>query len=281
LLVLGIAQDAGYPQVGCQKTCCLHLKEHPEDAARVACLGLVDPVSRSCWLFDATPDFTAQYDQLLQSAGAERLAGIFLTHGHIGHYTGLMYLGREAMGAKGMPVYAMPRMEQFLNENGPWSQLISLSNISIHPLQADSVIRLNERLTVQPLLVPHRDEFTETVGYRISGPNRTALFIPDIDKWEKWDRSIETEIAAADLAILDGTFYAAGELPGRNMAEVPHPFVTESMARFQALDAAKKAGIYFIHFNHTNPLLMPESEARRELLHAGFGIATAGGRWGL
>lgn len=276
LVVLGIAQDAGYPQAGCEKTCCTHLKGHPEDARRVSCIGLVDPISKSCWLLDATPDFTAQYDELLTITKSHRLSGIFLTHGHIGHYTGLMYLGREAMGAKNLPVYTMPQMGKFLTTNGPWSQLVSLQNISLQPLKADSVIQLNERLAITPFQVPHRDEFTETVGYHISGPNRSALFIPDIDKWAKWDRDIISEMEDVDLAFIDGSFFQEGELPGRNMAEIPHPFVVESMEALNGLSDLNKAGVHFIHFNHTNPLLLPGSEARTKVLQSGFRIAAEG-----
>lgn len=276
LIVLGIAQDAGYPQVGCEKNCCTHLKKHPEDARRVSCLGLVDPISKSCWLLDATPDFPSQHDEVLRLANAPILQGVFLTHGHIGHYTGLMYLGREVMGAKEMPVYTMPRMTEFLTTNGPWSQLVSLQNISLQPIQADSMIRLNERLSVTPFRVPHRDEFTETVGYRISGPNRSVLFIPDIDKWAKWERDIFSEIEDVDLAFIDGSFFQEGELPGRNMAEIPHPFVVESMETLMSLSNSNKAGVHFIHFNHTNPLLLPGSEARTKVLKSGFQIAEEG-----
>lgn len=276
LVVLGIAQDAGYPQAGCEKTCCEHLKRHPEDARRVACIGLVDPISKSCWLLDATPDFSAQYDELLNITKSPQVSGIFLTHGHIGHYTGLMYLGREVMGAKRLPVYTMPRMAEFLTINGPWSQLVSLQNISLQLIQADSMVRLNERLSVTPFQVPHRDEFTETVGYRISGPNRSVLFIPDIDKWAKWDRDIIAEIEDVDLAFIDGSFFQEGELPGRNMAEIPHPFVVESMEILSGLSELNKAGVHFIHFNHTNPLLLPSSEAQKEVIQSGFRIAAEG-----
>ena len=125
--------------------------------------------------------------------------GIFLTHAHIGHYTGLMYLGKEAMNSSNVPVYAMPRMKTFLEENGPWSQLAKAQNIALQEMQADSSISLTANLTVTPILVPHRDEFSETVGYIISGPAKKALFIPDIDKWEKWDLDIIQMIAQNQL----------------------------------------------------------------------------------
>ena len=89
-------------------------------------------------------------------------------------------------------------------------------------------VDLEGGLQVTPLLVPHRDEYTETVGFWIQGPNRSALFIPDIDKWERWDSlgtAIEDWIAKVDVAYLDGTFLEEGEIPGRAIEEIPHPFI--------------------------------------------------------
>lgn len=275
LVVLGIAQDAGFPQAGCEKVCCKAVWDNPESKLMVSSLGLIDHESGQCWLFDATPDFPQQLQDLTK-AGA--LAGIFLTHAHIGHYTGLMHLGREVMGAKQVPVFAMPRMEGFLQQNGPWSQLVNLGNISIQQMKADSAVLLNGKLNIIPLLVPHRDEFSETVGFLINGPEKQALFIPDIDKWNKWNKNIVEWIKQVDYAFLDGTFYKNGEIPGRDMSEIPHPFIEESMALFMELPTEERSKIHFIHFNHTNPLLQAGSQERLEVENAGFQIAEQGAR---
>ena len=50
-------------------------------------------------MIDATPDF-AEHLHLLTNNNERALKGIFITHAHIGHYTGLMHLGREVMGSK-------------------------------------------------------------------------------------------------------------------------------------------------------------------------------------
>lgn len=239
----------------------------------VSCLALVDPRSGSAWMFDATPDFKYQLAKL---NGEARLSGVFLTHAHIGHYTGLMHLGHEAMGAKDVPVYAMPRMANFLIENGPWSQLVNFHNIALRPLTADSTVILNERLKVRPFLVPHRDEYSETVGYEIMGPSKSLIFIPDIDKWDRWDRSVLEMVKAHDYNLLDGTFYENGEIPGRDMSQIPHPFIEESMALFHSLTAVQKSRVFFIHLNHTNPVLQPNSTARKRVLQQGFGVAGEG-----
>lgn len=275
LVILGTVQDGGSPHIGCQKTCCEALFENPDPTRKVVSLGVIDHVNQKSFLFEATPDLPEQLKLLQGFTEAENKApnGIFLTHAHIGHYTGLMYLGREALGGKSVPVFAMPKMRQFLKTNGPWSQLVSLKNIELRPLESGHEIELSDNLKVVPFTVPHRDEFSETVGYKIKGPKKSVLFIPDIDKWSKWKTSIIEEIKKVDLAFLDASFYDATEISNRDIAEIPHPFVIESTALFKDLPAKEKEKIHFIHFNHTNPLLNSESKATKAVLTKGFSIA--------
>jgi len=276
LVVLGTVQDAGSPHTGCTKDCCKKLFQHPDPTRMVVSLGLLDPANKMNWLFEATPDLPRQM-KLLKALSPfrqeETPSGIFLTHAHIGHYSGLMYLGRESMNAKATPVYAMPKMRDFLEKNGPWSQLVDLKNIALQALENQQEVQISSNIRVTPLQVPHRDEFSETVGYRIQGPNKSALFIPDIDKWERWSKDIAAEIKKVDYAFLDATFYDNAELNYRNMAEIPHPFVVESMERFKGLSVEEKRKIFFIHLNHTNPLLNPKSKATQELKEKGFQVA--------
>ena len=276
VVVLGIAQDAGFPQIGCENDCCKDVWGDKSKRRYVSCLAIVDPISSQRWIIDATPDFKYQLrllDEIAPTGDTPGLDGILLTHGHIGHYTGLMQLGHEAMGAKDVPVYAMPRMREYLSTNGPWDQLVRYRNIKLRAIEADQPIKLNQRITVTPILVPHREEYTEVVGFRIDGPTKSILYIPDIDKWERWDRSIEKLISQVDIAYLDGTFYNGDELPNRNMADIPHPFISQSMKRFGPLPSSEKAKIRFIHLNHTNPALHENSHAQKVIKSAGFGVA--------
>jgi len=167
----------------------------------------------------------------------------------------------------------MPKMKLFLKTNGPWNQLVSLKNIELKDLHKDSTIILNERISVTPIQVPHRDEYSETVGFIIQSNNKKALFIPDIDKWSTWDRNIIDFIKIVDIALLDATFFKDGEIKGRAMSEIPHPFVEESMQLFKNLTEADKNKIHFIHFNHTNPLLIDGSKAQKTVMNNGFKIA--------
>lgn len=242
----------------------------------IVSLGLIDAANNKKYIFEATPDFTQQA-KFLKNFSAfntkETPDGIFVTHAHIGHYTGLMYLGKEAMNTDSIPVYAMPRMKNFLEQNGPWSQLVKNKNIALQEMYDQKEIQLTNKLKVIPFTVPHRDEFSETVGYTIIGPNKKALFIPDIDKWQKWNTNIIDAIAKTDYAFIDGTFYDAAEINNRDISTIPHPFIIESMALFKDLPAIEKKKIYFIHFNHTNPVINKKSKQYRLVVQNGFNVA--------
>lgn len=278
LYVLGVTQDAGYPQAGCYRAHCLPGWSGDRPRLTPSSIAVVDEDAGAKFLFDATPAIGDQLYRLQIVAPDDRftLGGVFPTHAHIGHYAGLMYFGHEAMGAKGIRVFAMPRLREFLATNGPWDQLVRYENLRLEPLSDETTVRLTPRLQVTPMTVPHRDEYSETVGFRIEGPQRTALYLPDIDKWQRWDRDIRQIVAEVDYALVDATFYAHGELPGRDMSQVPHPLVTDSMALFAGLEPEVRGRVIFIHMNHTNPLLVPDSEAANAVRANGFRIAFEG-----
>ncbi len=289
VLTLGSAQDGGAPQIGCARECCAAARANPERRRLVASLLIVDPRSGKRWLVDATPDLPDQVElfrghpRSRKEAGARPplVDGVFLTHAHMGHYAGLVHLGREAYNHPRVPVFCSARMKRFLEGNGPWDLLIRNGNLEPRVLAPDAPFQLAPDLSVTPFLVPHRDEYTDTFGFLIQGPNRALLYIPDIDKWARWDRRVETWLARSDRALLDGTFFADGEVPGRAMAEIPHPFILESLARFQDLPEAERRKIVFTHLNHSNPAADPASRATARIREAGMAVAARGDRFGL
>ena len=271
LRVLGVVQDGGLPHLGNNKTCC----DNIDQKKYVTSVILINNENNESYLFDASPDINEQL-YFMGNRIKKDLKGIFLTHAHIGHYTGLMYFGREALNSKLINVYAMPRMKKFLEKNGPWSQLVSLKNISLIEINNDSRFSIEKDVIIQPIEVPHRAEFSETVGYKIYGPNKSLLFIPDIDKWYLWEKSIIDEIKKVDYALLDATFYDSKEVNYRDVSEIPHPFVVESMELFDSLEEKEKNKIFFIHLNHTNPLLNKKSHEYQLVTGKGFNVAEEG-----
>ena len=282
VVVLGIAQDAGVPQMGCDSPFCQQAWKNAKLRQMVSSIVLVNPTTKERWIFDTTPDLPAQFQLLkeITSDFSNNLAGIFLTHAHIGHYTGLMYFGRESMNAKDVKVYAMPRMKTMLETNAPWSQLVSIKNIALQAIENKQNITIGKNIYVQPFLVPHRDEFSETVGYRITANKKSLVFIPDIDKWQKWSENLEDVVKSNDYVLIDGTFYADGEI-NRPMSEVPHPFVAETVELLKNLPSSEKNKVYFIHFNHSNPLVQGDKLKIKQLKSKGFNVTFQGQKFDL
>lgn len=275
ITVLGTVQDGGMPHLGCRKSCCKNYFEKGYSKKRVVSLGLSDNKKNKNFIFEASPDISIQLHDFLEN-NAKKLDGIFITHAHIGHYSGLMHLGREVSNTFKTPLYLMPKMTDFISSNGPWEQLVKLKNVELKSLFHKKEEKLSENIRVIPFRVPHRDEYSETVGFRIIGPNKSVLFIPDIDKWDKWDISIKKLISEIDYAFLDGTFYDSKEINNRDISEIPHPFVIESLELFKDLKKTDKNKIYFIHLNHTNPLLNSKSKEYQHVISSGYNVALEG-----
>ena len=123
---------------------------------------------------------------------------------------GLIHLGRESMNTKSIPCFVMPKFEMFLKTNAPWNQLVELKNIKLVDISNGKEF---ENFKIESILVPHRSEYTETVGFIVKGKSKSLLFIPDIDKFEEMKgEQIEDLISRVDFALLDGTFFSNDEL---------------------------------------------------------------------
>lgn len=273
VVVLGVSQDGGHPHPGCHRPCCQQVWDAPHLRHHVACLGVVEPNSGQTWLIDATPDFPHQLMWLQRTAGSQSLAGIILTHAHMGHVIGLSYLGREALNTRELPVWTMPRLSTLLRENQPYQSLLSEGHIKLTQLSDGQDVELVDNLRVTPFLVPHRDELSETIGIRIDGPTASLAYVPDCDTWNDWIIPVEKVISEVDFALLDGTFFSSKELEQRNRSDVRHPTVKGSMKRFVGISPDERDKINFIHFNHTNPLLNPESHEAKLTAAKGFHFA--------
>jgi pyrroloquinoline quinone biosynthesis protein B len=264
------------PHIGCKHKLCLDsFTKHEE--YYVTSIAVVNQEEKKYILFEATPDITHQLNYLKDNIFQEFLLpeAIYITHAHIGHYTGLMYFGREALGSTNLLVKVLPKMSNFLRTNGPWSQLVNLNNIQIQNTKFDVGNSELSNIDVIPIQVPHRDEYSETAGYIIKGKNKKALLIPDIDKWEKWDKNLKDLVKDFDYLLLDATFYDSKEI-NRDISEIPHPLVSETINLLNSLSKENKSKVYFIHMNHTNYMLNPNSDLSKSIINKGFNIARLG-----
>ncbi|HXO20843.1 MAG TPA: MBL fold metallo-hydrolase [Thermoanaerobaculia bacterium] len=285
VIVLGTVQDGGMPQAGCDCAHCAAARRDPSLKRHVASLALHFPRSGHTFLIDATPDLAEQIEIVHRfrphpAGGVDRapFEGVLLTHAHIGHYLGLALFGFEVLNTHEIPVYSSPRMAAFLRANGPWSQLVSLRNIALHELTLGVPLALEEGVTVTPMQVPHRDEFSDTLAFVIRGPRKTLLYVPDTDSWRAWKRPLLEVLAAekVDVALLDGTFYSPAELPDRDVTKIKHPLITDSMDLLEPLVRAGRLHVYFTHLNHSNPAFDAAGPERRAIEARGFRVLAEG-----
>ena len=276
IYILGNVQDAGLPHIGCQHEFCKDKFNEFEEYFTTS-IAVIDPFNKKYILFEASPDLPYQLNYLDKKIFKQFLLpeSVFITHAHIGHYAGLMYFGREALGSEGLKVNVLPKMANFLKTNGPWSQLVEINNINVQEIDFGHKANYLSNISITPIKVPHRDEYSETAAYQIIGKNKKALFIPDIDKWQKWDKNIIALVQEFDYLLLDATFYESAEI-NRDISEIPHPLVTETMNLLKELTQEDKNKVYFIHMNHTNLMLDPESELSKLVISKGFNIARLG-----
>lgn len=280
--VLGTAQDGGIPHFGCYCKNCFRARKNPQFSRLISSLAILDLKENKFFLLDATPDIKVQsdivYERLnLKKPGSKNAPdGALLTHAHIGHYTGLIFFGYEAMSTHKLPVFCSDRMKSFLSDNGPWSQLVSLENITLRPLFLNKKFSLTPQISFTPFQIPHRDEYSDTLGFTISGKKRKLLYIPDIQNWEAWKRSVVEVVKKVSLALLDGTFFSSEELPGRDISQIGHPFIQNSLEILRNIVRKGGTKVYFTHLNHTNLALDPEGDARRKIEEEGFYLASDG-----
>ncbi len=288
---LGTAQDGGLPHAACT---CERCEAARTDHARrrfVASLAIIasppEPDAASLvYLIDATPDLREQLDLLRDvrdaaPAQVDRapVDGVLLTHAHIGHYAGLAFFGFEAVHTRDLPVWCTPRMAAFLRANEPWARLVRIRNVEAREAPPGAAFELPGGVRITPVQVPHRDELSDTVGFRIEGPSRTVLYVPDTEPWRTWKPPLPDPITLFDgvhVAIIDGTFFSPDELPGRPVTSIGHPLMTETMDLLQTRVTAHTLEAYFTHLNHSNPALDPSTDAARLIESRGFRILRDG-----
>lgn len=276
--LLGVAQDGGCPSLGCECPNCAHARDTPGfKNGRVASLGVVDELNSRAFLVDATPSIIDQLYELMKLPGATSLGAILLTHAHMGHYAGLLQLGRESRDMKGVPVLCTASMATFLSTNLPWRLLVEQGNIQLVEVTPGVECQLTSHVKVTPISVPHRQEISDTVAYLFSIDGiKKVLYCPDTDTWAGWNKDIKTWCSEVEVALLDGTFYNAKELTGiRDVTIVPHPFVTTTCAHLSGVSAQ----VVLIHFNHRNPLLDPGSQQVQTVEGLGFTVGQTGMYW--
>ncbi len=273
--LLGVAQDGARPQAGCIQPCCAGLTA--DDTMFPVSLGIIDD-SGAGHLIEATRYLGEQF----RIWGAASLDSVWLTHAHFGHVDGLGLFGKETMASRDLDLHVSDEMFHLMEETPQWALMLKQGVFQDRVFQNGELISKSERLSIIPIVIPHRDELSDMHAFLICGANKRLLFFPDHDSWQQtldchrqpdirsWLRHLQV-----DIALLDGTFWSEEELGGRSQQDVPHPPVKQTLQML----GERKAGdpeIIFIHLNHTNPLYDESSLAYEEVTSNGWKVGVQG-----
>ena len=266
ITLLGNAQDAGRPQIGCIQKCCEDARQNPDLVRNPVSLGLH---GEKFGIVEITKSITNQ----LGMVNNLDLSEIWLTHAHLGHIEGLGQLGRESLNSKNVKLRCSESVVDYIMQHPIWKKLVLRGNITFDKYFSDDIV---------PVKVPHRAKDFDTHALLFKGQNNNLLFLPDHDTWEEtlelvgydnpkeWFSSLDV-----DLVLLDGTFWNNNELKTRVQSRVPHPSVTETID----LIGDRKENdprIIFVHLNHTKPLHYPDSEEYQKLTSLGWEVGEEG-----
>ena len=280
LVILGTSQDGGVPQAGCGCSNCSMAIEDPSLRLHpVSCA--IRGSDGSIHIIEATRSLAEQLSIAASVLGEGRTVlpeTVCLTHSHLGHIDGLGQFGNEAMGLENVPLFASESVQSSLRDRYVLSPFRAIGFTPGHPFYPSEGCGFT--YTMVP--VPHRDEVSDTHAVLIRGPMSSLLFLPDHDGWSgtlnsagapdlrNWLGSLGVE-----FALLDGTFWDSKELPGRDMSQIPHPPIEETLERLgDRVDGDPE--IMFFHLNHTNPVLGRGSVEREKVISMGWSIAEQG-----
>jgi len=274
-MVLGSAQDGGLPQFGAHTWLDEAARSGSIPRRWSSSVAVVEDDGRVL-LLDVGPDLKAHEEVLFTHPAARRrtaaspIDGVVITHAHVGHYAGLLHFGREAHAATGMPCWVTEEMAGFLENEAPWSMAVQQGHLELRPQSPPAAFFPWRDLEVVLIPVPHRQEASDTVAISVNG---SVLYLPDIDSWDEWPEA-EDVIAAHSAAFLDATFWGPDEIPNRDLSEIRHPFVPDTLERFGHLAVTRR--LILTHLNHTNPICDPGSDEHAAVLAAGFEVAQEG-----
>jgi pyrroloquinoline quinone biosynthesis protein B len=282
LVIVGVAQDGGVPQAGCV---CQRCASAIEDTSKIlyptSCV--IGGSDGSVHLLEATRSLSQQLGMAADALGMGVTVtpdSVSLTHAHLGHIDGLGQFGKEAMGLDGVALFASKSVIRLLDErllSTPFQVNEAVEGAPFSPTEGCG-------FELEFVRVPHRDELSDTHAIIIRGPTSTLLFLPDHDDWgQTLEMAGEPGIRewfwsmGVDYALIDGTFWDSDELGGRDMSQVPHPTISESIESLgERMEGDPE--VSFIHLNHTNPALDRGSKEFGELADMGWSVVEQGSK---
>ena len=272
ITVLGIAQDGGMPQAGCNLNCCSEIQTKPELWRSPVSLGIRE--GGDLHLIEASRMIGKQ----LSMVGNKIPKSVWITHAHLGHIDGLGQFGTESMNTEKVILHCSEKLSENIENTPSLKLLLENKNVII----GEWGMIKNGNLKITPIEIPHRDELTDNHALLIEGREEKLLFMPDHDSWNETLKSVKfgtikewLKSWEIDIALIDGTFWNDKEIKRRSQKDVKHPPIEETLERIGVSEKGDPR-IVFVHLNHTNPVFNRETKEYKKVIEMGWEVGTEG-----
>jgi pyrroloquinoline quinone biosynthesis protein B len=300
--LLGTAAGGGVPQWNCWCPVCEAARHEPELVRPRTQSSIAVSADGEHWfLCNASPDVHEQVRRLGEPPGdAVRrtpIEGIVLTDAELDHSLGLVLL-REG---RALDLYATPAVAAILERD---SRLLPVARafacVRVHELPLDAPLPLRLRggepagLVVEAFAVPGDPprfasgagtDAGHTVGLLIrdTGSGTACAFVPACGAL---DAAVLSRLAAADLVLFDGTFWAEDELITLGISDLTatamgHIPISGPHGSLRELAGLTGRRVVYTHLNNTNRVLLEQSAERGMVDAAGVLVGVDGMRFHL
>lgn len=300
--VLGAAAGGGYPQWNCNHPNSRRARSNdPAAKQRTQSSIAVSADGEDWFLFNASPDLRQQINDndILQPKRDLRhspIQGVVLTNADVDHVAGLLNL-RESQP---LTVYGTHRVLDVLKANTIFN-VLNPEFVNREAMKLDEPVELKKTdgtaagIRVIPFAVPGKvalwledaskgdnfgsvEEDTIALEVRDASDSTRFFYVPACARMTP---ELAERLRGAELVFFDGTLWVDDEMirdgvgvkTGQRMGHMSNSGSDGSIAALRDLDIQRKV---FIHINTTNPILLDDSDERREVEAAGWEVSYDG-----
>lgn len=298
-IVLGAAAGGGLPQWNCACPVCAAVRSGQAGAPQTQSSIVVSADGERWVLINASPDIRQQFAATPalhpRAVRHSPLSAVLVTNADVDHVAGLLSL-REAQP---FALYATRRVHSVLDANAIFN-VVNREHVPRRPVQLNESMPILDAageptgIYIETFTVPGKvalwledpnaerfgsvAEDTIGVAIRAEGSEARLFYLPGCADVPD---SLKARFKPTDTVLFDGTTYTEHEMAEagvgqKSASRMGHLVMSGPQGTIARLADVPLARRLFIHINNTNPVWLPDSEARREIARQGWDLAFDG-----
>lgn len=298
-IVLGAAAGGGLPQWNCACPVCAAVRSGQAGAPQTQSSIVVSADGERWVLINASPDIRQQFAATPalhpRAVRHSPLSAVLVTNADVDHVAGLLSL-REAQP---FALYATRRVHSVLDANAIFN-VVNREHVPRRPVQLNESMPILDAageatgICIETFTVPGKvalwledpnaerfgsvAEDTIGVAIRAEGSDARLFYLPGCADVPD---SLKARFRPTDTVLFDGTTYTEHEMAEagvgqKSASRMGHLVMSGPQGTIARLADVPLARRLFIHINNTNPVWLPDSDARREIARQGWDLAFDG-----